>query len=252
MPTKIVSAMYPDLPMHIAKGIGMRRKCFGHLPFTTDACQEVYPYPPKLFREFMVTVCGRLAKAWGYTENVLVFYHSLLTEACQEVHPYPPTLFRQFMVTCMRMHRKCFGNLPFPTDGCVEVYPYPPKSFRQFTVTYRCMSPNVWVCTENVSVIYHSPPTHAGKCIAEIVLAMYGDLLQQAGKGMGIHRKSFGHLPFPTEARKEFYPYPPKLFQKFMVTCMRMHRKCFSNFPFPTDGCAEVHPSHRNRFGNLP
>src|SRR5882762_8168983 len=63
------------------------------------------------------------------------------------------------------MHRKCFGNLPLPTNGCVEVYPYPPKSFRQFTLPFQCMSPNVWACAKNVSVIYHSPPTHAVRCI---------------------------------------------------------------------------------------
>jgi len=94
-PTKIVSAIHPDLPGHAGKGMRMRRKCFGNLPFPTEACQEVYPYPPKLFRQFMVTFCGKPAKPskifWSFmvtlpnalwsvclpSENILELYHYL-------------------------------------------------------------------------------------------------------------------------------------------------------------------------------
>ena len=65
----------------------------------------------------------------------------------------------------MGMHQKCFGNLPLPTDGCAEVHPYPRKSVQKFTLTYRCMSPKVWACAENVSVIYHCLPMDVRRCI---------------------------------------------------------------------------------------
>src|ERR1700692_2015839 len=61
-PTKIVSAIHPDLPWQTGKGMRMRRKCFGNLSFPTEACQEVYPYPPKLFRQFTLTYHGMSAK----------------------------------------------------------------------------------------------------------------------------------------------------------------------------------------------
>src|ERR1700674_4837609 len=51
---------------------GMHRKCFGNLLFPTKACWEVYPYPPKLFRQFMVTFHGKPAMVWACAENVLV------------------------------------------------------------------------------------------------------------------------------------------------------------------------------------
>jgi hypothetical protein len=63
------------------------------------------------------------------------------------------------------MHRKCFGHLPFPTEACQEVYLYPPKLFPKFTVTFRGGQAKVSVCTENVSVIYHSLLMQAGRCI---------------------------------------------------------------------------------------
>jgi len=93
----------------------------------------------------------------------------------------------------MRMRRKCFGNLPFPTEACQEVYPYPPKLFWKFMVTFRGKPAKVWACAESVSVIYCSTPT-------EIVSAIYPDLPGHAGKGMGMHRKCFGNVSFPTRA----------------------------------------------------
>jgi len=47
--TEIVSEIYPDLLTHVGKAMGMHLQCFGHLSFPTEACQEVYPYPPNYF-----------------------------------------------------------------------------------------------------------------------------------------------------------------------------------------------------------
>src|SRR5882762_11465833 len=74
MPTEIVLAISPNLPRHVGKGMGMHQKCFGNLPFPTKACWEVYPYPPKLFQQFMVTFHSKLAMVWACAENVLVIY----------------------------------------------------------------------------------------------------------------------------------------------------------------------------------
>jgi len=126
IPTEAFSAIYGDLPRQAGKGKGMHRKCFGHLPFPTEACQVSIP-----------------------TEIVSKIYGDLLQQTGKSIG----------------MHRKCFGNLPLPTNGCVEVYPYPPKSFRQFTLPFQCMSPKVWACAENVSVIYHCLPTDVRRCI---------------------------------------------------------------------------------------
>src|SRR5882762_6296027 len=62
IPTEIVSAIYPHLPRHVSKCMGMCQKCFGNLPLPTEACQEVYPYPPKLFWQFTLTYHGMSAK----------------------------------------------------------------------------------------------------------------------------------------------------------------------------------------------
>jgi len=60
--TEIVSEIYPDLLTHVGKAMGMHLQCFGHLSFPTEACQEVYPYPPKLFWQFTLTYHGMSAK----------------------------------------------------------------------------------------------------------------------------------------------------------------------------------------------
>src|SRR6267378_1332212 len=123
IPTEIVSSIYPDLPMYVTKCMGMHQKCVGNLPFATDACREVYPYPPNVFRQFMVTFRGRLAKVWTCTENVSVIYHSLPRHARR----------------CIHTHRNGFGNLPLPTDACHQMYEHVPKMFRSFTIPYRGM-----------------------------------------------------------------------------------------------------------------
>jgi hypothetical protein len=48
--TEIVSEIYCDLLRHAGRCIGMHHKCFSNLPHCTEACQEVYLHPPKLFR----------------------------------------------------------------------------------------------------------------------------------------------------------------------------------------------------------
>src|SRR5882762_2552402 len=117
----------------------------------------------------MVTFRGRLAKV-SCTENVSV------------IHRYLPTDVRR----CIHTHRNCFGNLPLPTDACHQMYEhapkmfqsftipyrgmpggvsYPPKLFPKFTVTFRGGQAKVSVCTENVSVIYHSLLMQARRCI---------------------------------------------------------------------------------------
>jgi len=55
MPTEIFSAIYGDLPWQAGKSMGMCRKCFGNLLFPTEAWQEVYTHPLKLFRQFTMT-----------------------------------------------------------------------------------------------------------------------------------------------------------------------------------------------------
>src|SRR6267378_467689 len=77
IPTEIVSAIYPDLPMHGTKGMGMHQKCFSNFPFPTDGCGEVYLYPLKLFWQFTATLHGRLENGWACTKSVLVIYNSL-------------------------------------------------------------------------------------------------------------------------------------------------------------------------------
>src|SRR5882762_6123229 len=111
IPTEIVSAIYGNLSQQAGNGMGMCRKCFSNLPFPTEACQEMYPYPPKLFWKFPPTYRG--GKGMG-------------------------------------MHQKCFSNLPFPTEPCQEVYPYPQKLFQKFTLTYQGMSAKVWGCVKSV------------------------------------------------------------------------------------------------------
>jgi len=64
IPTAIVSAIYGDLPWQARKGMGICPKCFGNLPFPTEPFQEVYPCPQKLFRQFLQTYRGVLAKVW--------------------------------------------------------------------------------------------------------------------------------------------------------------------------------------------
>jgi len=228
--------------MHVTKGMGMRRKCFGNLPLPTNGCAEVYPYPPKSCRQFTLTYRCMSPNVWACTKNVSVIYHSPLTHAGRCIHTprtffgnlwwpsvvgwqrygHAPKMFRSFTIPYrgmpggvsipteivlaiygdlaqqpskgMSMHWKCFGNLPLPTDGCAEVYPYPPKLLWQFTLTYRCMSPNVWACTENVSVIYHSLPRHARRCICT-------------------HLNCFRNLQWPSVAGKPRYLYALKMFQ---------------------------------------
>src|SRR5882762_4518139 len=70
MPTEIVLAISPNLPRHVGKGMGMHQKCFGNLPFPTEACQEEYPYPPKLFWKFTVTYPGMPARVYGHALKV--------------------------------------------------------------------------------------------------------------------------------------------------------------------------------------
>ena len=146
--------------------------------------------------------------------------------------------------------------------------------FRSFTIHHRCMPGGISIPTK-------------------IVSGIYGDCLRQAGKGMGIHRKCFGILPFPpyrgmpggapiptdivSAIYGDLYENAPKMFWEFAVPyrrmcggvsiptkivsaiyrdlpmhvtkCMGMHRKCFSHLPFPTDACREVY--RRNCFGNV-
>src|ERR1700676_3497830 len=61
--------------------------------------------------------------------------------------------------------------------------------------------------------------------------------LFQKFMGMSMCRKCFGNLLFHTEACWEVYPHPQKLFQQFILTYQGMHRKYFSNLPFPTEAC---------------
>jgi hypothetical protein len=55
IPTKIVLEIYGDLPWQAGKGMGMHQKCFGNLPFPTEACAEIYSYQQKLFQQFTMT-----------------------------------------------------------------------------------------------------------------------------------------------------------------------------------------------------
>src|SRR5882762_6230289 len=96
IPTEIVSEIYCDLPRHAGKSIDMHHKCFNHLPFTTEACNAVYPFPQKLFQQFILTYQGMSAKVWACTCSVLVIYHSLLRHARR----------------CIHTHQNYFGNLP--------------------------------------------------------------------------------------------------------------------------------------------
>jgi hypothetical protein len=91
IPTEIVLGIHGDLPRQASKGMGMCQKCFSNLLFHTEACWEVYPHPPKLFQQFILTYQGMQQKCFGNLPYP--------TEVCQEVYPYPPKLFRQFMVT---------------------------------------------------------------------------------------------------------------------------------------------------------
>jgi hypothetical protein len=172
IPTEIVSTIYGDLPRQAGKGMSMRQKCFGDLPFPTEACKEVYPYPPKLFRKFMVTFRGKPAKVWACAESVSVIYHSPPRHARRRTIPIPTKIVSEIYGDLSRqaskgmgMCRKCFGNLLFHTEACWEVYPHPPKLFRQFILTYQGMPARACACAESVSVIYHSPPRHARRCI---------------------------------------------------------------------------------------
>ena len=285
------------IPYRGMPGIHTHRNYLENLWWPSAAGRKKYRHAPKMFRKFTIAyqrMCGGV---------------SIPTKIISAIYPALP----MHVTKGMGMRRKCFGNLPLPTNGCAEVYPYPPKSCRQFTLTYRCMSPNVWACTKNVSVIYHLPPTHAGRCIhtprtffgnlwwpsvvgwqryghapkmfrsftipyrgmpggvsipTEIVLAIYGDLAQQPSKGMSMHWKCFGNLPLPTDGCAEVYPYTPKLFRQFMVTfrgrlakvsctenvsviyrylptdvrrCIHTHRNCFGNLPLPTDACHQMY-----------
>src|SRR5882762_7769678 len=94
-PTEMVSAIHPDLPGHAGKC--MYQKCFGNLPFPTKACQEVYPYPPKLFQKFMVTFCSKPAK--------------------------PSKIFRSFMVTLPN----ALWSVCLPSENILELYHYLPQ-----------------------------------------------------------------------------------------------------------------------------
>jgi hypothetical protein len=76
IPTEIVLEIYGDCPQQAGNGMGMHQKCFSHLPFPTNTCQEVYPYLPKLFRQFTLAYQGMLAKVWRCAKTVLVIYRS--------------------------------------------------------------------------------------------------------------------------------------------------------------------------------
>jgi len=235
IPTEIVLAIYSDFAWQAGKGMGMHWKCFGNLPFPTEAWAEVYPCSPKSFQQFILTYQSMSPKVWGCAKSVSVIDCSQWRHARR----------------CIHTHQNCFGNLPqptetclqgyghglkvfpsftiyhlpFPTNPCQEVYPYTPKLFWQFTLTYQSMLAKVWVCAENVSVIFHSILRHA----------------------------------------QEVYPYPPKLFWTFVVTfhsktekvwactenvsviyhsllthskrCIYTHWNCFGNLPWPPDAC---------------
>ena len=198
IPTEIISEIYPDLPRHAGKGMAMHWKYFRNLPFHTKACQEVYPYPPQLFRQFMVIFRGKPEKVWAFAQSVSGIYRSLPSHSRRCIHAHRNCFgnFSKPTEACWQrygMHRKCFGNLPFPTKACWEVYPYPPKLFWQFMVTLRSSPAKVWACTENVSVIYHCLPTDVRRCIHT-------------------HRNCFGNLWWPSTAGWQRY-HAPKMFR---------------------------------------
>jgi hypothetical protein len=86
IPTEIVSEIYHDQLRHAGKGMGMRRRHFGNLLFLMEACQEIYPYPLKLFWQFTLTYPGMLAKVCGWADTVLVIYHSQRRHARRCIH----------------------------------------------------------------------------------------------------------------------------------------------------------------------
>ena len=159
IPTEIALAIYPYLPMHVTKCMSMHRKCFGHLPFPTEACQEVYLYPPKLFPKFTVTFRGGQAKVSVCTENVSVIYHSLLMQAGR----------------CIHTHRNYFDNLWWPSAAGWQRFVHALKMLQWFTIPS-------WGMPGGVSI-----PT-------EIVLSIYHDLLRHAGRCIGMHQNCFSNL----------------------------------------------------------
>jgi hypothetical protein len=177
-----ISVIYCSHQRHARRCIHTSRNCFNNIPFPTEACAEVYPYPPKLFQQLTMTNQGIPVMVWGCAKGVSVIYYSQRRHA------------RRCMHTCWN----CLNNLPFPTEACVEVYLYPPKLFRQFTMINWGMPVRVWGCAKGVSVIYSSQRRHARSCIHTC-------------------QNCFNNLPFPTKACAEVYPYPPKLFQKFTM-----------------------------------
>jgi hypothetical protein len=141
-----VSVIYHSQRRHARRCMHTCRNCLNNLPFPTEACAEVYPYPPKLFRKFTMINRGMLVRVWGCAEGVSVIYSSqrrharrcmhtsrncfdnlpFPTEACVEVYHDQPRHASKGMGMC----RRCFGNLQFPMEACQEVYTYLPKLFR--------------------------------------------------------------------------------------------------------------------------
>jgi len=115
----------------------------------------------------------------------------------------------------MGMCWKCFGNLLFHTEACWEVYPHPLKWFRQFILTYQGMPARA--CTKSVSVIYHSPPRHARRCI-HTHQNCFRNLWWPSAASQQSLRKYFGALWLPSPMPSGVYVYPPKIYWSFTTT----------------------------------
>jgi len=88
IPTKIISAIDPDLLKHAGKGMGMCQKGFGNWPrgmlggvsIPIKIVLAIYPHLP-----------SHVVKVQACAKSVSV--------TCEEMYPYPLKLFREFMVT---------------------------------------------------------------------------------------------------------------------------------------------------------
>ena len=152
------------------------------------------------------------------------------------------------------------------------VYPYLLKLFWQFTLTYWGMLAKVWACAERDSVIYHSLPRHARRCI-HTNQNSFGNWLwptEACQQGYGHVPKvvwwltvpywgMLGGISIPTKIVLEFYPDLPSHSAKVWSCAkgvsviyhwilrhagkgMDMCQKCFSQLPLPTETCQEVYP----------
>jgi len=149
--------------------------------------------PTKIVLEFYPDLPSHSAKVWSCAKGVSVIYHWILRHAGKG------------MVMC----QKCFSQLPLPTETCQEGVSMPTKIVLEIYPDLPRHADKVWACTKSVSVMYHSLLRHAGgvSMPTEIFSAIYGDLPRQAGKSMGMCRKCFGNLLFPTEAWQEVYTH---------------------------------------------